>query len=760
MPIYRRRFAASIVVLLSVGFVASANADPSQTWELECSKGNSLSCLRRGLVDFDANQFETARQWFQKGCDKANQDSCFNKTIALEKLGQIDAAAVSYESMCARNYASACNNYGVLLRDQRKDFVGAEKAFSSGCNSGIKEACVNLSNLSFSSKRTPQIDEAMKVSRKKSCESDRVATSCEQIAYSEELAGRTEEARRLFKLGCDLKSVYSCDRLKNLDDYKAPGTDPFAQIEKLTLANGLMVYLAHSPLEKNLHVSVTVGAGTNQETATNHGVAHVLEHVVFRDPEHGKPSHLDVFQRESANSNAVTTSEDTIFYAQMPSFRGKWMMTELSELFQKRQIDPSVLQKAKAEVELEAGTLVPSFLQKFVSQNQSFYRREFGVTEENNALFSVDQGVKLLKVSDVDQFFDKYYHPANMVIFVVGNFDREELIQTLNETFGKMPPSTKSPRTESPVKPRLAPYLVSVVSHFKQFIQIGTKTWDLNEKDKMILEAYIDSLTDSLMRELRTEKGETYTVSRLVEMDTRRFGIMAINFEAPKNSYEKNLNYVREKIKAETSLNGLSDDRVLEIINVYLRGYSKWGQDIRSLLFLTESLYFHQKAFPESKSPYEALKSVAPQEFRERLHKLFQDQRRYEVQYRPPLLFPFDTFVLRLVFLALGFGLIRRRVSGGKNLLPPPRGVSRMVISAGLVLSWTCIVFLAYSSLLSLDLFYSNFMVRDYLYGVVSGLLTGFVFAAIRYRGRAQGKDEDRTIQSLASDEHPMSKAA
>ena len=59
--------------------------------------------------------------------------------------------------------------------------------------------------------------------------------------------------------------------------------DPYENIVYMKLDNGMQVYLLSNDKSVNTQVEIEVAVGTDIETDENHGISHLVEHMVFRD---------------------------------------------------------------------------------------------------------------------------------------------------------------------------------------------------------------------------------------------------------------------------------------------------------------------------------------------------------------------------------------------------------------------------------------------------------------------------------------------
>ena len=88
-----------------------------------------------------------------------------------------------------------------------------------------------------------------------------------------------------------------------------------SQIKTHKLSNGLNVIYEHLAHVRSVAFKVHVGVGTRTETKENHGVAHFLEHMLFKGTKNRTPFQIaNEIERDGGVFNAYTSKEETVFY--------------------------------------------------------------------------------------------------------------------------------------------------------------------------------------------------------------------------------------------------------------------------------------------------------------------------------------------------------------------------------------------------------------------------------------------------------------
>ena len=108
-----------------------------------------------------------------------------------------------------------------------------------------------------------------------------------------------------------------------------------------------------------IHCGIALRAGSRDENAQNNGVAHFIEHAVFKGTQKRKPFQLfNLIESVGGEINAYTTRENTLFYtSSLKKYFGR-NLDLLSDLVFNPTFDPKELEKEK-KVVLEINSFSP-----------------------------------------------------------------------------------------------------------------------------------------------------------------------------------------------------------------------------------------------------------------------------------------------------------------------------------------------------------------------------------------------------------------
>ncbi|QJR15688.1 M16 family metallopeptidase [Usitatibacter palustris] len=225
------------------------------------------------------------------------------------------------------------------------------------------------------------------------------------------------------------------------------GVTKVTSVEGITeyrLDNGLKVLLFPDRSKPTIVVNITYLVGSRNENYGETGMAHLLEHLVFK----GTPKNPDIdqqFNQRGARTNGTTSTDRTNYF----------------ELFQAND------ENLKWALELEADRMVNSNIaKKDLDSEMTVVRNEYESGENSpiGVLFKRMQSVAYdwhsysrspignksdienVKIENLQAFYRTYYQPDNAVLLVAGAFDEAKALAIVAKAFGAIPkPARKLP---------------------------------------------------------------------------------------------------------------------------------------------------------------------------------------------------------------------------------------------------------------------------------------------------------------------------
>jgi len=206
---------------------------------------------------------------------------------------------------------------------------------------------------------------------------------------------------------------------------------------------GIRVVLEPMPHFHSISLGVWVNAGSIFESASNAGVSHFIEHMLFKGTE--RRSAVDISMETDAigaNLNAFTAKECTCFHIKAAREDMPLCVDLLSDLVLHSKLDPEELEREKGVV-LEEIAMNRDFPEDLVFEKaaESFYAG----TPLSREILGTEETVSGLFADDLRAYMDVHYTAENIVIAAAGSFDEDALIAELEDKFSSVPHGTRQP---------------------------------------------------------------------------------------------------------------------------------------------------------------------------------------------------------------------------------------------------------------------------------------------------------------------------
>jgi len=234
------------------------------------------------------------------------------------------------------------------------------------------------------------------------------------------------------------------------------GVERVVSVEGITeyrLANGLRVLLFPDQTKQTMTVNVTYLVGSRHENYGETGMAHLLEHLVFK----GTPKHTNIPQElteHGTRPNGSTWFDRTNYF----------------ETFAATE------ENLKWALDLEADRMINSFIaKKDLDSEMTVVRNEFEAGENDPFGVLIDRlfatayqwhnygkstigsraDLENVPIDRLQAFYKRYYQPDNAVLLVAGKIDEPKTLELVSQYFGPIPrPERALPKfyTEEPVQ--------------------------------------------------------------------------------------------------------------------------------------------------------------------------------------------------------------------------------------------------------------------------------------------------------------------
>jgi len=225
--------------------------------------------------------------------------------------------------------------------------------------------------------------------------------------------------------------------------------------EAFTLGNGMQVAVIPDRRAPVVTHMVWYRVGAADETAGQSGIAHFLEHLMFKGTQK-YPG--EVFRERVAaiggDENAFTSADYTAYFQRVAKEHLAEMMRfeadRMTNLVLNDEVVATerdvVLNERRDRVEKNPDAELSEALQRILYLNHPYGRPIIGWNHEIRAL---DRQTAL-------DFYKRYYTPNNAVLVVAGDVDPAEVRRLAEGTYGQIPPRPEAVRAQRPAEPPAA----------------------------------------------------------------------------------------------------------------------------------------------------------------------------------------------------------------------------------------------------------------------------------------------------------------
>lgn len=233
----------------------------------------------------------------------------------------------------------------------------------------------------------------------------------------------------------------------------AQGTTPEVEVVDFTLENGLEVVVIPDRRAPIVTHMVWYKIGSADEAPGKSGIAHFLEHLMFKGTERHPEGEMDrVIAEIGGYTNAFTTKDVTVYHQTVPpEFLPQMMDFEADRmrglLLTEEVIGAErdvVIEERSQRVEVSPQALLGEESAATLYQNHPYRIPTIGWLHE----------MEQLNRQDAMDFYDRYYAPNNAVLVVAGDVDPDEVKKLAEETYGKVPRGPDLPPRVRPSEPR------------------------------------------------------------------------------------------------------------------------------------------------------------------------------------------------------------------------------------------------------------------------------------------------------------------
>lgn len=280
-----------------------------------------------------------------------------------------------------------------------------------------------------------------------------------------------------------------------------------------TLSNGLRII--HEPSSSEVaYCGFAVDAGTRDEAENEQGMAHFVEHLIFKGTRKRKAWHiLNRMENVGGDLNAYTNKEETVIYSAFLTEHFGRALELLADIVFHSTFPQNEIEKETEVIidEIQSYEDTPSELIFDDFEDMIFRNHPLG----RNILGRPDL-LKKFRSEDAMAFTSRFYQPSNMVFFVLGDFNFQKIVRQVEKLLVDLPLVTvENQRT---IPPLYVPEQLVVHKETHQaHVMIGSRGYNAYDDKRTALYLLNNILggpgmNSRLNVSLRERRGLVYTV--------------------------------------------------------------------------------------------------------------------------------------------------------------------------------------------------------------------------------------------------------
>ena len=310
----------------------------------------------------------------------------------------------------------------------------------------------------------------------------------------------------------------------------AQGEDPMQQplpmdpaIKTGKLANGLTYYVRHNNYpEKRVNFYIAQRVGSIQEEENQRGLAHFLEHMCFNGTKNFPGNGVIDYTRSlgvqfGGDLNAYTSIDQTVYNINnVPVDRGTAALDSclliLKDWSNDLTLDPKEIDQERGVIHEEWRLRTSASSRMFERNLEKLYPGSKYGKRYPIGLMSVIDNFKPKALRD---YYEKWYHPTNQAIIVVGDIDVDRTVEKIKEMFsGIKNPANPAPIVDEQVPDNAEPIVIVDKDKEEQTntveLMIKSESTPESEKGKFeyLLEDYVKSLASQMLNARLQEEAQ------------------------------------------------------------------------------------------------------------------------------------------------------------------------------------------------------------------------------------------------------------
>ena len=401
------------------------------------------------------------------------------------------------------------------------------------------------------------------------------------------------------------------------------------------LPNGVQIVhrKTNSPV---VYVGLMIGAGTRHEQANENGMAHYIEHCVFKGTEHYNARQIiNHIEGIGGEINAYTTKEETTFYAATLCNHFRTTLHLLADMVLRPTFN-------KKETDKELTVILDEIESYNDSPSELIYDDFENMVFEGSSLAMPILGTKktlrrISKSPDIAlNWMKTHYRPERMVLFVLGNVTTQQVVAAAERELGELSSTTSITSTTSTTSNPSATTRTYRRHTHQTHIMLGARSYPIGHQKQLTM--YLlnnilggSSMSSRLYLTLREKYGLVYNIdSQAVPLSDT--GYWNIYLACEPQHKEQCLELCHKELKQlrDTRLTAAQLQRALRQLEGQM-AISAENQENNALAMAKQMLYHHHA--PGWRETFAKVKEITPTQLQDVANEVFAPEKIYTLLY-------------------------------------------------------------------------------------------------------------------------------
>jgi predicted Zn-dependent peptidase len=315
-----------------------------------------------------------------------------------------------------------------------------------------------------------------------------------------------------------------------------------------TLKNGIR--LVHYRTNGMItHCGLIINTGSRDEKESEHGIVHLIEHVLFKGTARRKAYHvLSCLDDLGGELNAYTTKEETAIHASVLNQDFEKAADIISDIVFNSVFPEKEIEKEKDVIIEEINSYLDNPAELIFDEFEELVFEGYPIGRN---ILGTPESVKYFTQDSLIRFVSERYNPEGMVFCSVGNIPDEKILHIFNKYFGSVPYGKKGTRRRRKINYKPAS-VTKIKDTYQNHCIIGNIAYNLKDKRRIgmfLLNNILggQGLNSRLNMSLREKSGLAYNIESGYNAysDT---GVFSIYFGTESKNLEKCISIAEKEL--------------------------------------------------------------------------------------------------------------------------------------------------------------------------------------------------------------------